>query len=304
MKGLLQEWMGYLLLPDTSMQKIAMLIGPKRSGKGTISRIITSLIGRANVVTPTLGSLSKDFGTEPLIGKQLAIAPDARISGWDDSCAIVEKLLSISGEDSQTIHRKHRSACVGKLPTRLMILANERPTFRDASGAIASRMLMLNLTESFYGNEDGELFKRLEAELPGILLWAIEGWQRLMKRGRFDEPKSSREAAHDYERDSSPVREFVEDECEVSTDIAISKPELYERYWAWCAQKGRKAGPDNVFFRDLRAAYPRVKMQRKRGSAGSVHSIIGIRPRPHPPVDYAIVYPFAEMDEVQTRAFE
>jgi phage/plasmid-associated DNA primase len=34
---------------------------------------------------------------------------------------------------------------------------------------------------------------KLLAELPGILLWAIEGWRRLNGRGHFVVPRSSRE---------------------------------------------------------------------------------------------------------------
>ena len=41
----LQEWIGYLLTLDTRQEKILLLIGPKRSGKGTIARVI-SRIGR------------------------------------------------------------------------------------------------------------------------------------------------------------------------------------------------------------------------------------------------------------------
>ncbi len=41
----LQEIFGYLLTADTSQQKAFMLIGPKRSGKGTIGRVLHRLIG-------------------------------------------------------------------------------------------------------------------------------------------------------------------------------------------------------------------------------------------------------------------
>ncbi len=37
----------------------------------------------------------------------------------------IKWMLSISGEDTMTIHRKYISAWTGKLPTRLMILTNE-----------------------------------------------------------------------------------------------------------------------------------------------------------------------------------
>ena len=43
-KQLLQEWFGYCLTPDTSQQKILMLIGQTRSGKGTIGRVLLKLL--------------------------------------------------------------------------------------------------------------------------------------------------------------------------------------------------------------------------------------------------------------------
>ena len=36
----LQEWFGYCLTLDTRQQKILMMVGPKRSGKGTIARVL------------------------------------------------------------------------------------------------------------------------------------------------------------------------------------------------------------------------------------------------------------------------
>ncbi len=41
----LQEWFGYLLTPDTRQQKILMMVGPKRSGRGTIARVLKALAG-------------------------------------------------------------------------------------------------------------------------------------------------------------------------------------------------------------------------------------------------------------------
>jgi putative DNA primase/helicase len=62
-----------------------------------------------------------------------------------------------------------------KLPTRFMIFSNELPRTIDASGAFAGRFLILRLTKSFYGQEDHGLTEGLMEELPGILLWAVDG---------------------------------------------------------------------------------------------------------------------------------
>ena len=73
-----------------------------------------------------------------------------------------------------------------------MLVSNELPKFPDQSGAMATRPLVFRFTESFLGREDKALDAKLEAELPGILLWAIEGWKRLRKRGHFLQPKPGR----------------------------------------------------------------------------------------------------------------
>lgn len=57
-----------------------LIVGPKRSGKGTIARVLTRLIGNGNVSGPTTSSLAGPFGLQPLIGKTLAIVSDAGIS--------------------------------------------------------------------------------------------------------------------------------------------------------------------------------------------------------------------------------
>ena len=51
-------------------------------------------------------------------------------------------------------------------------------------------MILLRQTKSFYGKEDPGLTDKLLAELPSILLWAIQGWQRLRERGHlFNRPR-------------------------------------------------------------------------------------------------------------------
>jgi putative DNA primase/helicase len=64
----LQEFFGLALTADTSHQKALLIVGPKRSGKGTVARVLTALLGQANVSGPTLSRMSKNFGLAPLIG--------------------------------------------------------------------------------------------------------------------------------------------------------------------------------------------------------------------------------------------
>ena len=163
----LQEWMGYLLTPDTRQQKILLMVGPKRSGKGTIARVLRGLVGVDNVACPTLSSLGTNFGLWPLLGKTVAMIQDARLGSRTDTAAVAERLLSISGEDAQTIDRKFLPPVSVKLYSRFMLLTNELPKLADASGALPGRMILLRLSQSWYGSEDTTLTDRLLAELSG-----------------------------------------------------------------------------------------------------------------------------------------
>jgi putative DNA primase/helicase len=68
---------------------------------------VQALLGKSRVCSPTLSSLATDFGKQVLIEKAVALIADARLSGRTDSAVVVERLLSISGEDPQTVARKY-----------------------------------------------------------------------------------------------------------------------------------------------------------------------------------------------------
>lgn len=252
----LQEIFGLLLTPDTQYEKIFMVVGPKRSGKGTVSRVLTALLGKENVVNPTLNSLSTNFGLSALIDKRAAIITDARIGAHTDGYVVAERLLSISGEDAQTIDIKYRSHWSGRLGVRFLVLTNELPRITDASGALTSRFVLLMLKNSFYGKEDQRLTDKLVTELPGILNWSLDGLDRLRKRGHFDMPQSSVEAIRMLEDLASPVGAFIRAWCVVGPTERVEVKVLYDAWSLWCEVHGHKPGSDAMFGRNLRAAYP------------------------------------------------
>jgi putative DNA primase/helicase len=277
---LLQEFFGYVLSGRLDMQKLLILIGPTRSGKGTIARILTKLMGgRRNVAGPTLASMSTDFGLAPLIGKPLAIISDARL-GTIPSHTVVERLLSITGEDTLSVDRKYREHWTGRLPTRFVIMTDELPRFSDSAGTIAHRMLILQMTESFLGREDHELDDKLEPELGGILNWSLIGLDRLTRKGRFSVPDSSRDAAALMMDLASPVSAFVRECCTIRPDATVSRDALYAAWCGWAERNGHRRTAKSTFGRDLRSVVPGVKDFRPRVGEKQIHSYTHIALRP------------------------
>jgi putative DNA primase/helicase len=276
----LQEWFGYLLTLDTRQQKALLIVGPKRSGKGTIARILRMLVGAANVSAPTLASLGQQFGLQDLVGKQLAIISDARLGGRADAAAVAENLLRISGEDAISVARKFQPDYTAQLPVRFVVMTNELPSLADASGALASRFILLRMTRSFFGKEDHGLLDRLLPELPAILHWALEGLQRLRGRGYFLQPESGRSMLDDLEAMSSPVKAFVADRCILDPRATMPIANLYGAWIGWCAEQGRDAvGTSQSFGAKITSAFPTLRVTQPRLDGVRTRVYEGVRLR-------------------------
>jgi putative DNA primase/helicase len=255
----LQEFMGYVISGRLDLQKILLMTGPTRGGKGAITRIAGALVGPGNVAGPTLSSLGTDFGLAPLIGKPLAVVSDARLNGHA-STVVVERLLSISGEDTITVNIKYRDQWNGKLPCRFILLSNELPHFGDASAAITGRFVILRLTESWLGREDHDLEPRLHAELPGILNWVLDGLDRLARTGRFTRPSYTDDVVLTLANLASPVGAFVRDCCDRGPECSVSVDDIYRAWKNWADDNGQKGKTKQTFGRDLRAVIPELRV--------------------------------------------
>jgi putative DNA primase/helicase len=265
----LQELFGLLLTPDKRYQKLFMIVGPSRSGKGTIANTLEALRGREAVGRPTLADMGEPFGLADLISKPVAIIADARVetdAGYLQ--VLTERLLAISGEDGLAVRRKYLPDWVGALPSRFLIMANKLPTMADVSGALASRFIILQMMISFYGREDLELQVKLLPELPGILNWALDGLVRLTARGRFQQPASAAQLVENFGDLASPFRVFLRTCCVLAPEQMVKCSELYGAWVDWCRGNGHKQpGTTQDLGRDLRAVVPTIRKQQKRDPA-------------------------------------
>ncbi|WP_257179180.1 MULTISPECIES: phage/plasmid primase, P4 family [Bradyrhizobium] len=212
----LQEWFGLNLVPDTSFEKIAAMIGASRGGKGTIKGILEQLVGRHHRASIMLNDLGGDFGLQAMIDKRLMIIPDASDTELSKRSMALERMKSISGNDAVSVNRKNKPILSLRIPAKITLLANKHPKFIDESGALAIRELMFVFDRSFAGKEDLTLKTRLTDELPGIANWAIEGLKRLRRNGKFTIGERGRVAQEQLTDSQSPALRFTK-ECLTAT---------------------------------------------------------------------------------------
>ncbi|WP_461404754.1 phage/plasmid primase, P4 family [Falsiruegeria mediterranea] len=272
----MQEVLGYALSGETNLQKSFMPIGKKRCGKGTLMRLIKSLVGGqfASIRSTELG---KSFALENTIGKSVLAVPDVRLSKESDFAAIAEMLLTISGEDDVDISRKHKPAWQGKTTVRLFLLSNSVPQFRDGDGVLASRFIYFMMPNSFYGKEDIGLLDTLLTERAAILKWAVDGWRRLDQQGRFTESVQHQKLMASSEIRMDPVGKFIEQWFEVTGSDNDFLPTAQLFYWfgEFCAQNEVGPWSMNGFSKTL-ASKP-LNISRTSRENGTVRGFLGIR---------------------------
>lgn len=232
--ALLQEWLGYLLSSSYRFHKIMLLLGPPRSGKGTIGRILAQVAGEQNFSGGSLHAFASDKFLDSLRTKPVMFVGDAeqKISR-NQIGVIIERLKTISGNDAISFDRIYKSSLTETLPTRITLSGNHTPSLFDDSGALAGRFMVLPINVTFAGREDPYLFDALMIELEGIAAWSLAGLHRLNQNGRFTEPQASLDEMQYVVETYSPLERFIEDVCEPVPDNVVAAEDMYNSYRAW-----------------------------------------------------------------------
>jgi phage/plasmid-associated DNA primase len=191
-----------------------------RAGKGVICNVVEAMVGKDKTIGYNLRRLLSNFGLYPLLNAQVALVGEVELTRGEH-VAVLEMLKSITGQDPQTIEIKHNPTMFSAvLPTKFIISCNGLPNFKDPSGALANRMLLLSFNRSFAGQEDATLFEmKLRPEIEGICLWALEGLKRVRTEG-WTTPKTMSAALDSFSRENNTALAFLQDCCRVHPDFA------------------------------------------------------------------------------------
>ena len=261
----LQEWYGYQLTADMSMEKMMLFTGRTRCGKGTVLEAMSGMLGRQQCISTDFQSLASQFGRVPLVGKLAATLGDAKTPRSGEADAALETVLRIVGRDPIQIRPLYQQGYDAYLSTRFTIAMNGLPSFTDHAKALASRMCIIDFPNCYEGREDPTLKTRLkqDAEAGKLVVWALEGLKSLRRRGHFEIPEVSKGTLQDMISITSPISTFVDECCLLEDPTAITSTQmLYETFQRWCGENGRKAGGNTMFIRNVLAECPSVSKKR------------------------------------------
>jgi putative DNA primase/helicase len=259
----LQEFAGYALTTNMNHELAVWLYGPPGSGKSTFLAGLQAMLGhRAGLLG--LADLERSrFTLADLPGKTLVVAseqPSAYLASTNTLNAI------ISGEPLQ-VERKYRDPFTVIPRAKVCWAMNELPRVADANSGLFRRVKVVAFPELSENQRDPEVKRLIEAEGAGILNWALEGLDRLNRRGHFEIPEGVQDATKQFrERNDVPAL-FVEDRCTRAADFEVQAARLYREYKYWCDENGHRPQSSTRVADDWR----RLGFERRRTKSGTVY---------------------------------
>lgn len=228
------EIIGYTLWPDYNVHKAFMFLGPKRTGKGTMIRVIEALNGSDNCSHVSLQNLvGERFARARLFGKRVNTYGDLPATSIADAGIF----KNVTGGDEIDAEYKNKQIFSFRNTAKLIYSANSLPMIKVDDDAFYNRWSITPYVNSVYGKEDPNLTAKLTTpeELSGILNFGLEGLARLKKNfWQFSDYNSGAT----YRRKSNPALAFLEDCCEPSDTEYVTKAELLQIYNKWASEQG------------------------------------------------------------------
>ncbi len=276
--GFVDEVVGHLLVPDSSLRKAILLLGGGRNGKSTFLGIIRETIGPNNACAVSLQALAEDrFKPAELFGKLANLCGDLdpRAVRRSDTFKTI-----VGGTDTITAERKYGHPFSFVPFSRLIFSANEAPPSADQSEAWFDRWIVVPFPVRIPEDKvDPRILERLtvSSEIEGIVARAVKGLRQLEGRGRFELPRSVLEAGRGYRERLDSVVAFVNEETVVNPSAWVLKTKLYDNYSIWCSSNSRLSVSGTKFTERLVQDYPeQIEDTRQGGSGQRIYKGIGL----------------------------
>ena len=271
---LLQEILGYFLVPITKAQKCILFVGVGAAGKSVLLRVLNEvLLGRKNVSNVSWQALNERFKTAELFNKLANIFSDLPTKKIDDN-GIFKCLV---GEDIMTVERKHQQPFAFQNLARLIFSCNNIPkNYGDRSDGFYRRLVIIRFNHSVPPEKrDPNLLEKFYLEADGIFMFALEGLKRLLKNNFiFSETEVNRAELEKYREESDSVLSFLKECCKVDKTKVCGSTELFNAYKSYCEECGLLPCSQKTFVQQIISNVPSV--ERGVDKLGARRILIGI----------------------------
>ncbi|WP_354265477.1 hypothetical protein [Bradyrhizobium sp. I1.7.5] len=244
--GIVQELMGAALIDKKprALSKACVFWGIENRAKSGALDVVTGLFG-GNPIATSIGSLEGNHGTMPFVRRAPWVLHEAFSGQWHLS-SIVKSI--ITGEPI-LINIKNGPMLTQPIRAPVFWATNFQPQFKEATKAIVSRMMVIEVTRAFSESKPigaaAEAIRRgfakpgefiVATELPGVLNWAIAGLKRALERGSIATTESIAATAKAIHEDSNLVAGFLSECVEFDPNARLKIVDFCLAHTVWWSE--------------------------------------------------------------------
>jgi putative DNA primase/helicase len=270
----LQRAVGYSATGFTREDKLFFAHGPTATGKSSLLEAIKAALGEY--------AATADFETFLKRHGDAGIRNDiARLAGArfvvsievDEGKSLAEGLVKmLTGGDTVAARFLYHETFEFLPVFKLWLAANTRPRASADDGALWRRILLVPFTEVIPEAERDERVRitlRTSSEVQtAILAWAVKGCLAWQQTG-LKPPPCVLDYTSEYRAENDPLRDWLDDCCEIDRHAWTAYADLRQSYEAWCEKNGQKPLTTNKVTAGLTAkGYAREIRSHVRGWSG------------------------------------
>jgi putative DNA primase/helicase len=261
----LQRLAGYMLSGHRREHVLPVLFGAGANGKSTWVSTLQAMLGDYASAAPAGLLIQSSNGqhasaTAALFGRRLVVVSETGEFGKLQE----EQTKALTGGDRITARRLYQEPFEFTPTHLLVVMTNHKPRIAGTDEGIWRRLRLIPFTIVIPPERrDQTLPDKLLAELPGVLAWAVRGFQAYRRDG-LGLPAAVSAATAEYRDASDQIGAWIADCCDVDAKATSSATELYASYSAWCTTGNERPRSQ----RDVGMRLRERGFERERGAAG------------------------------------
>jgi len=255
-----QEWFGFMLYRRYHEKSALVLIGPKHSGKTLFLTVIEKFVGGNNTCAVDFHDIiGNRFASNNLINKLVNINDE--LDATDLKSTVMFKRLL--GRSLIPAEAKNQTPYKFVNYAKLVFATNKMPlpkTIEDPS-SYYDKFITFDF-DNVFDKDNPKTNKMLDveltksSELSGILNWAIEGFQRLMKRNMFTKIQHWEDVEKIMKQSGNTISAFESQCCVKEDGNLVPKQQMFDLYCQYCSINEKSVEVDiQGFGRKFRPSY-------------------------------------------------
>jgi len=235
-KRTVYETFACIMVPGIPVRNMVWIVGPGRSGKGTLLRVMEEFVGKQNKVSESAKRLADDdFAVASLDGARANLDGDVEGGVLENT----KRFTRLTGGDTVRANPKGEDPYDLRNKAQLVFASDDPPKFDDQGSGLWDRLVQLHIPDVIPQEKRRAKVELLgdiasDAELSGILNKALEYYPEMMERGALTAQNSSPEQSREnWQKRSAPVEGFADECLKFDYDAKTKVDELYAAFTHW-----------------------------------------------------------------------